>query len=933
MNPMPSRHRTLLALGLLAACAPASAGRPATVTAAPRTGFPSDTTGLHPVLAPADAYHRGWMPLGATDVPAFLKDHPSYDGRGVIIGILDSGIDPAIPGLGLTTTGERKILDLRDFSGEGAVPLNRVTPAGDSVLIAGHGYGGIDRIRALAAGPLYAGTIQELSLGQMPAADLNGNGENSDTLALLVAHAADGWVVFADADGDGSFADDLPVHDYLDRRETFGWHTMGHAPTLTVAINLREEQGQPVLDLCFDSFSHGSHVAGIAAGHDIYGVRGFDGVAPGAFLLGLKISNDAQGAISTTGSILRAMEYAIHFARNRRLSLVLNLSFGVGNEREGAARIDALVDSVLAANPDVVLAVSAGNDGPGLSTLGFPASATRALTVGATYPGVFLGTATDVGDPVAYFSARGGELAKPEIVTPGLAYSTVPRWNTGDEQKGGTSMAAPHASGLVALLVSGLVQSGRHPEARQIRQALMVTARPIARDTYLDEGTGVPDVEAAWRWLEAKRAVPELQASALPAGTPAAYRGSGLVSAGDTIQRFRLTGAVGAAFTLFFLRSNAAWLRAPDTVTLGAGEGEVTLRYDASALREPGAYVGVVSGWTRDTLAGPAFRLVNTVLVPSRGDPIVARLGRVPPGGIRRVFFEADSARPFSVGVTTEEPNEQVLAYLHEPHGQPYREENGVAAGHGEAANGYFVDARDVVAGIYEAVVVAAPLSGAHVTMLVQRSPLAIQAARGPDGVGITLRNFSAEAVHTQPFVALVGEERQVTVVARGSDLRRIPFTVPAWAVHGVIDVVMDREQWPRFTDFGVTVFDSGGHQIAKSPLNYALGRLNFEIRGGQTSQAEVALFPGLADPDATERWTAKVSIRLYADSAQVVRLNGPEASVPAGQSVTVTAPMREPLARPGDGFYPLGIVVVPEGDHTWTREAGLPASSPPPSR
>ena len=57
--------------------------------------------------------------------------------------------------------------------------------------------------------------------------------------------------------------------------------------------------------------------------------------------------------------MLRAMDYAIRAAESRRLRLVLNLSFGVGNEVEGQARIDGIIDSVLAAHPEVVLTVSA----------------------------------------------------------------------------------------------------------------------------------------------------------------------------------------------------------------------------------------------------------------------------------------------------------------------------------------------------------------------------------------------------------------------------------------------------------------------------------------------------------------------------------------------------------------------------------------------
>ena len=69
----------------------------------------------------------------------------------------------------------------------------------------------------------------------------------------------------------------------------------GGRPKVTVAANFGEASEAPTLDLVFDTGAHGTHVSGIAAGHDLYGVPGFDGVAPGAQLLGLKIANSAQG--------------------------------------------------------------------------------------------------------------------------------------------------------------------------------------------------------------------------------------------------------------------------------------------------------------------------------------------------------------------------------------------------------------------------------------------------------------------------------------------------------------------------------------------------------------------------------------------------------------------------------------------------------------
>ncbi len=326
----PPYRALLLSIALLVSARTSQAQVPA----------PADATAadIQPMVSPAEAFQRGWMPLAPTGVDKFRAQYPTYDGRGVIVGILDSGIDPGIPGLTTTSTGQKKVLDLRDFSGEGAVALARVSPRGDTVVVAGQTLAGVSRIKALAVrGELWGGSLRELGLGELPASDLNGDRDNADTLAVVVARASDGWVLFADTDGDGSLADEKPVHDFLVGRETFGWHA-GKAPApLNVAANFREVGKAPVLDLFFDTSGHGSHVAGIAAAHDMYGVKGFDGVAPGAYLLGLKIANNAQGGISTTGSMLAALDYAIQFAAKRRLPLVLNMSFGVGNEIEGTA--------------------------------------------------------------------------------------------------------------------------------------------------------------------------------------------------------------------------------------------------------------------------------------------------------------------------------------------------------------------------------------------------------------------------------------------------------------------------------------------------------------------------------------------------------------------------------------------------------------------
>jgi tripeptidyl-peptidase-2 len=900
---------------------------------------PEDTT--HPMVPPAAAYSHGWMPLASTGVERFLQQHPTYDGRGVIIGILDTGIDPGVPGLLATSTGMPKVLDLRDFSGEGSVPLIPVVPRADSVEIAGQRLGGFGRVLSVnTSGPYYAGTLHEIPLGPLPASDLNSNGTDSDTLPILVTRAPDGWVLFADTDGDGSLAGERPIHDYLAARETFGWSSGGRSPRLNIAANFAPGQGAPRLDLVFDIDSHGTHVAGIAAGYDMYGLPGFNGVAPGAQLLGLKIANSAQGSVTTTGSMLRAIEYAIRFAEARRIPLVLNVSFGVGNELEGTARIDGMVDSILAAHPSLVFTIATGNDGPGLSTVGFPGSARRSLSIGATIPSSFL-PADSLGgarpDQLAYFSSRGGELAKPDLVTPGVAYSTVPRWSTGQEIEQGTSMAAPHAAGLVALLVSGLVEQKRRIRAIAIKQALMVTARPLHGATFVDEGTGVPEVDQAYQWLQEERDLPDIAVRAVTGEgrTTAAYH-ERQPSDSTRVQRFELIRGESSRKAEYRLRSDAPWVSAPTRVTLTGSATPVDLRYNLKALASPGAYVATVTGWSADSLAGPLFRLVNTVVVP---EPVIngtreLRSGvRVSPGGQLRTFFRADSARPLELRVSAG-AGQKGLIFLHEPDGMPYRDDSARPLGGANREAIYQLDGSDVVRGTYEAVVVASPLQPLNVNVKVVQSPLRLQLGRDQSAAIAHLSNVSSAPVRTHVSMLVDGGERVETVVARGSAVRHIPFVAPEWARAVVVDLTMEREQWGRFTDFGVTLFDSVGRQIEKQPLNYAFGRLQAKLpESHENMSLDLALFPGFAAPNTDESWTVRASIRLYADSAIALQpASGSDSTItiPPGKAATAEFALPTNPWPLGDGFFPLVLLVARSGEDRWSREGGLPLPNPP---
>jgi tripeptidyl-peptidase II len=924
-RPLPA----LVALVVLAACAgggPAAGGPVA--RPAPRIDAPSppgalpdatSTTG-EPAIQPQVAFLSGLMPLRSTGVPEFLAAHPTYDGRGVLIAILDSGIDAGTYGLITTSAGGPKILDLRDFSGEGRIALTPVTPGGDgTVAVDGQQLHGTGRIgRLTSSNSWYAGVLRELPLGSPPAADLNGNGTSTDVFAVIVVRAADGWVAFIDSNRDGSFEDEMPLHDYREGRETIA---LGTRP-ITIVANFAEVGGAPLLDLLFDTSGHGTHVAGIAAGHNLFNVGRFHGVAPGAQIIGLKIANNARGDVSVHGSMRRAMEYAARFARLRNLPLVLNMSFGVGNEPPGRAVIDSLANAFLVTHPGVVFVVSAGNDGPGIGTLDFPGSADLALTVGASFPGAFARPAQP-GIPAAddvpgWWSSRGGAAGEPDLVAPGIAYSSVPAWDRGNEIKGGTSMAAPHVAGLAACLMSALVQEGRPVGAAEIVQALRVSAVPFPGLTVIDQGSGVPRLEAAYRWLLAGHQGSGYQVRTRTGGSGAVRR-DGFAGPGDTVDTFRVRHMVGLRAAQYQLQADVPWLSVPALVAADPGGTDIAVSYRPAppgGLSAPGLYVGrVIARNPNDTLAGPLFTLVSTVVVPFDlpAKPLVDERRVVPRAAVQRYFLRVPHGGTTlqATVVIPDSGRQTAIVKVFEPTGRPYRDA-GEDLPLGREDGGTLrvtVRGEDLVPGVYEIDVLAPPLNSVTVSVRAEVSGVAVSPTMAAGELELTNPGPGSAAVRV--VESLIGAERIVEVAGRGLPAESVTVRVPEWAVAVEVDVDMPREQWGAFTDFAATVLDTAGHAVHHGPLNYAFGRQRVPVSPAMAGRALVVeLYPAYAVPEMARGWRAVVRVRFLLETP--VPIGRPrELNVVAGGRMT-TAVLESPpaLALP-EGFTLLSQVVA----------------------
>jgi subtilisin family serine protease len=230
-----------------------------------------------------------------------------------------------------------------------------------------------------------------------------------------------------------------------------------------------------------DDYGHGTHVAGIVAADN----EVIKGVAPKALLMAFKVLDwDGWG---TEESVIAGIERAVDPNDDGDFSDMVDIAnmslSGPGNPDDA---VSTAVDQ--AVELGVIFCVAASNEGEfGYNTIGSPGTARRAITVGAT----------DKQDNIASFSSRGPNKIiysiKPEIVAPGVDIYSTELYNE-YQHHGGTSMAAPHAAGVCALL------KAIHPDwtPEEIKSALMTTAIDIDQDAMI-QGAGRIDALSAAR--------------------------------------------------------------------------------------------------------------------------------------------------------------------------------------------------------------------------------------------------------------------------------------------------------------------------------------------------------------------------------------------------------------------------------------------------
>ncbi len=199
-----------------------------------------------------------------------------------------------------------------------------------------------------------------------------------------------------------------------------------------------------------DPIGHGTHVATIIAGNGKFYRKGSVvqtdnlGMAPDAYIASYRII--ADNYLGELDWIINALEHAIEQDVD-----VINMSIGSQYFNITEDPVSILVKN--ATKVGILLVAAAGNYGPNEYSSGFDTGGATITTPGI-YPEVIAVGAIETPDSYPSFTSRGPGLngiSKPDVVAPGVKIVSASK-DGSEVAMSGTSMAAPHVAGGLALL-------------------------------------------------------------------------------------------------------------------------------------------------------------------------------------------------------------------------------------------------------------------------------------------------------------------------------------------------------------------------------------------------------------------------------------------------------------------------------------------------
>jgi tripeptidyl-peptidase-2 len=375
---------------------------------------------------------RKLIPKEEINSAIFLRQNPQFDGRGIVVAVLDTGVDPAAPGLQVTSDGKPKLLDIIDTTGSGDVDTSKVVTlsetedylfllSGRKIKIPPHwkSYNKIfflgikrafelypedlvkrlkdehqkkwDRFRYQAKAKVVgkisfckkkqkeadndsdqtAKTLEDYKARKIVLENYESKTYHGPVLDCIVFHDGKEWLACALLEDEDPFTAKV-MADYKIRQE---YSTFSNQDMLSYSFNIYNEGSRLSISVCCGS--HGTHVAGILAAYHPDN-SGVNGIAPGAQIVSVKIGDTRLGGMETGISVIRGLSAVL-----KNKCDLINMSFGEDVHMADVGLFSALANAVVRKH-GVVFVSSAGNQGPALSTVSAPGGTTYSLiSVGA----------------------------------------------------------------------------------------------------------------------------------------------------------------------------------------------------------------------------------------------------------------------------------------------------------------------------------------------------------------------------------------------------------------------------------------------------------------------------------------------------------------------------------------------------------------------
>ncbi|MFD8631919.1 S8 family serine peptidase [Streptomyces sp. NPDC059533] len=476
---------------------------------------------------PAKNPYNPSFETGAVD---FVAKNPQADGRGVTIGILDSGVDVSHPALQKTTTGERKIVDwvtatdpIADGDATWRAQITPVTSTGGTFTAGGASW------KAPEGSFQWSRFSESITANGDMKGDVNRDGDTTDRFGMLYDPVA--GTVRVDTDQDNDFTNNEPMKPYKDGYQIgyFGTDNPATdvAERIPFVIQIRKDVPMDPLggdwvgkkadfvNIGIIESEHGTHVAGITAANSLFGGK-MNGEAPGAKIVSSRACTWSGGCTN-----IALTEGMIDLVVNRGVDIV-NMSIGGLPALNDGNNARSELYKNLIDTYGVQLVISAGNEGPGVNTIGDPGLADKVISVGAAVSKETWAANYGSGVTKKYnmfpFSSRGPREDggfTPTITAPGAAINTIQTWLPGAPVKEagynlpagygmlqGTSMSSPQAAGASALLISAAKQQKIALSPASLRTALTSTAKKIDDVPAHAQGSGLINVLGAWESIQ-----------------------------------------------------------------------------------------------------------------------------------------------------------------------------------------------------------------------------------------------------------------------------------------------------------------------------------------------------------------------------------------------------------------------------------------------